>query len=260
MVDFAKQIEKIQREMLKLEKLWELKGFKPNPGQEAAIRHVDGPLYLTAGPGSGKTRVLLWRTVNLIVFHGVEPEEIFLSTFTEKAAHQLKEGLQELLSIATNITGKPYDLAQMYIGTVHSQCQRMLSDRWRFENGSGPQTPPSLLDALGQYFHVSRRRNWEAICKPVLDGDPEDANLAVNQLFGEQRQAKHNAVSNCIKFFNRASEECIDPDEAMRALKDPNKDLERFYEEQGIDLENLATIFEMYKRYRESLKPNVRER
>ncbi len=54
--------------------------------------HVDGPLFLTAGPGSGKTRVLLWRTVNLIVFNDVKPEEIFLGTFTEKAAHQLREG------------------------------------------------------------------------------------------------------------------------------------------------------------------------
>lgn len=76
-------------------------GFKPNPAQEQAIRHVDGPLYLPAGPGSGKTRVLLWRAVNLIVFHAIKPNEIFLSTFTEKAALQLKEGLRGLLAFAS---------------------------------------------------------------------------------------------------------------------------------------------------------------
>ena len=53
-------------------------GFSPNAQQRDAIRHTDGPLFLTAGPGSGKTRVLLWRTLNLIVFHGVTPEDIFL--------------------------------------------------------------------------------------------------------------------------------------------------------------------------------------
>ena len=53
---------------LTLEQLWKTAGFKPNDNQRAAIQHVDGPLYLPAGPGSGKTRVLLWRTVNLIVF------------------------------------------------------------------------------------------------------------------------------------------------------------------------------------------------
>lgn len=82
-----------------LQRIWgdlKPKPFVPNPNQEAAILHVDGPLYLTAGPGSGKTRVLLWRTLNLIVFHDVKPEELFLSTFTEKAAKQLQDGLRSL--------------------------------------------------------------------------------------------------------------------------------------------------------------------
>ena len=97
MVDFNSQISIMVDSMLNLETLWKFNDFKPNKQQREAILHVDGPLYITAGPGSGKTRVLLWRAVNLIVFHGVKPEEIFLSTFTEKAAHQLKEGLRDCL-------------------------------------------------------------------------------------------------------------------------------------------------------------------
>lgn len=84
-----------------IEDLWARENFAPNPAQRAAITHGDGPLYLPAGPGSGKTRVLLWRAVNLIVFRGVEPEAITLSTFTEKAALQLKEGLRVLLGAAS---------------------------------------------------------------------------------------------------------------------------------------------------------------
>ncbi len=71
---------------LTIEKLWGEFGFSPNPAQRDAITHTEKPLFLPAGPGSGKTRVLLWRTVNLIVFHNIKPEEIFLSTFTEKSA------------------------------------------------------------------------------------------------------------------------------------------------------------------------------
>ena len=56
-----------------LEALWNIKGFKPNDSQREAILHIDGPLFLTAGPGSGKTRVLLWRTLNLLVFHNIKP-------------------------------------------------------------------------------------------------------------------------------------------------------------------------------------------
>ena len=58
-----------------IETLWDEVKFKPNKSQEQAIKHIDGALYLTAGPGSGKTRVLLWRTLNLIVFHEIKPDE-----------------------------------------------------------------------------------------------------------------------------------------------------------------------------------------
>jgi DNA helicase-2/ATP-dependent DNA helicase PcrA len=49
--------------------LWREMDFIPTPNQREAILHLDGLLYLPAGPGSGKTRVLLWRTLNLTVFH-----------------------------------------------------------------------------------------------------------------------------------------------------------------------------------------------
>ncbi|HSK73220.1 MAG TPA: UvrD-helicase domain-containing protein, partial [Pyrinomonadaceae bacterium] len=93
---------------LKIERLWEEIGFSPNSAQEEAIKRTDGLLFLPAGPGSGKTRVLLWRAVNLIACHDVRPGQIFLSTFTEKAAFQLKQGLNALLGLTTNLTGKPY--------------------------------------------------------------------------------------------------------------------------------------------------------
>src|SRR5438034_8588209 len=103
--------------------LWREFAFAPNDEQQAAILHTDGPLFLPAGPGSGKTRVLLWRTINLITTHGVRPDEIFLSTFTEKAALQLRNGLRTLLSAVSDRTGTPYDTAKLYVGTVHSLCR-----------------------------------------------------------------------------------------------------------------------------------------
>lgn len=69
---------------LTIQELWEEAGFQPNENQKKTILYTDGPLFLPAGPGAGKTRVLLWR---------VSPDEIYLSTFTEKAAHQLVEGI-----------------------------------------------------------------------------------------------------------------------------------------------------------------------
>ncbi|HNH10928.1 MAG TPA: UvrD-helicase domain-containing protein, partial [Leptospiraceae bacterium] len=84
---------------MKIEDLWKDKNYEPNDEQKNSILHTNGPLYITAAPGSGKTAVLVWRTLYLIVFQNVKPEKIFLATFTEKAAFQLKERLQSLLSL-----------------------------------------------------------------------------------------------------------------------------------------------------------------
>ena len=194
----------------KIQKLWEIKNFSPNKQQKEAILYKDGPLFLSAGPGSGKTRVLLWRTLNLIAYNGVKPEEIFLSTFTEKAAYQLKEGLRSLLGLASNYTNQSYDLSKMAIGTVHSICSSIITDR-RFTDGHRV-APPILKDSLSQYFHFYSRFFWADLIKTAGYEDEESANKEINNyLSGWESSSRHNAVTNLISLFNRFSEECLDP-------------------------------------------------
>jgi DNA helicase-2/ATP-dependent DNA helicase PcrA len=187
---------------------WEEANFVPNPNQREAILHQEGPLYLTAGPGSGKTRVLLWRTLNLIVYHDVRPEEIFLATFTEKAALQLRNGLQALLGMVTNQTGVSYDLGRMYLGTVHSLCQRILSDR-KFAVARARSPRIRLMDELAQYFYLLNGGNWAALTS-YLGIDAEEVIPYVNSVFESGSRSKHEAVMNCIAFFNRMAEENLD--------------------------------------------------
>jgi DNA helicase-2/ATP-dependent DNA helicase PcrA len=226
-------------EPLTIEKLWAAVDFKPNDNQREAILHTQGPLFLTAGPGSGKTRVLLWRTINLIVFESIKPEEIFLSTFTEKAAFQLREGLRTLLGLVTNHTNTPYDLSKMYVGTVHSLCQRLIADR-RFSPDRRRTATPVLLDELSQYFHLYHPRSFQSLMGEAEIPDVETINSFFRVTYqGKGSSSRHSAVTNCISLFNRISEECLDCESAALGIED----------------EMLQRLLRMYGAYRASLAP-----
>ena len=64
--------------------------MKYNNSQIEAIQHVDGPMLVLAGPGSGKTAVITQRTYNLIHKHNIEPSSILVITFTKAAANEMK--------------------------------------------------------------------------------------------------------------------------------------------------------------------------
>lgn len=229
-----------------IEYFWKIKKFTPNPKQEKAILHTNGPLFLTAGPGSGKTRVILWRTVNLIVFNNIDPKRIFLATFTEKAAHQLKDGLRSLLGLITNETGQPYDISGMAIGTVHSICQDILADRdRRFSEDGVRSKAPILLDSLAQYFKIYRRKFWRELLDAggylTSEDIEEDEKLAqedLNSYFnGKEWNSRHLAATAIISIFNRFSEENLDP-ETCKAATD----------------ETLIRVLKMYQYYCDSHK------
>lgn len=192
---------------ISLESLWAELSFNPDPQQRKAICAVAGPLYLTAGPGSGKTSVLVWRTLNLIVFQGVPPEEIFLGTFTEKGAHQLRERLRGLLAIVTEKTGQPYDISKMAIGTIHSICHMLLTDRRLTPPGVRPRAP-ILLDEFAQYQFIYAAKNWSRLL--AASGLGSHANSQITTYFENQSSpSRHRAVVNAMGFFNRMSEESL---------------------------------------------------
>jgi DNA helicase II / ATP-dependent DNA helicase PcrA len=88
-----------------------------NPEQREAVEHLEGPLLVLAGAGSGKTRVLTVRIARLIEEHGVPPDRILAVTFTNKAAGEMKDRIRALLG---------RDPAGAWVGTFHSLGARLL--------------------------------------------------------------------------------------------------------------------------------------
>ena len=99
-----------------------------NDMQDIACRHVDGPLLILAGAGSGKTRVLTHRVARLISEEGVRPYNILAITFTNKAAREMRERVNDIVG---------YGAEQVWVSTFHSMCVRILrryADRIGYTN------------------------------------------------------------------------------------------------------------------------------
>lgn len=86
------------------------------PAQQAAVEHIDGPLLILAGPGSGKTRVVTHRIAYLLR-HGIPARQILALTFTNKAADEMKSRVERLA---------PGE--RVWIGTFHRFCARLLRE------------------------------------------------------------------------------------------------------------------------------------
>jgi len=88
-----------------------------NKEQREAVMHTEGPLLILAGAGSGKTKVLTHRIAYLIQEKGVHPSQILAITFTNKAANEMKERVQQLVGEMTD---------SIWVSTFHSACVRIL--------------------------------------------------------------------------------------------------------------------------------------
>ncbi|MFJ9902165.1 DNA helicase PcrA [Streptomyces sp. NPDC101152] len=125
-----------------------------NENQRAAVVHAGSPLLIVAGAGSGKTRVLTHRIAHLLAERGVHPGQILAITFTNKAAGEMKERVEQLVGPRANA---------MWVMTFHSACVRILR---RESKKLGFTSSFSIYDA------ADSKRLMALVCRD-LDLDPK---------------------------------------------------------------------------------------
>ncbi len=121
-----------------------------NPPQRRAVEHVDGPLLVLAGAGSGKTRVITRRVAHLIC-SGVPAGNVLAITFTNKAAGEMRQRVEQMgLPAAVNRPGRPTGAT---ICTFHSLCARLLRE---FAERAGLEANFTIYDAADQKRLIRR--------------------------------------------------------------------------------------------------------
>lgn len=151
-----------------------------NPQQRAAIRHLDGPLLVLAGAGSGKTRVITQKIAYLVQEAGISAQHIAAITFTNKAAREMLERVGKLL--------EPAQLRGLTVSTFHSlglhimrQEARLLGYKPQFSILDAADAAKILADRLASTDKAEIRRLQSQISRWKNDLISPDAALLLAQ-------------------------------------------------------------------------------
>ncbi|GAB4310738.1 MAG: hypothetical protein Kow0069_11060 [Promethearchaeota archaeon] len=195
-----------------------------NEDQKAVYEHGNGPLWIIAGPGSGKTEVLCWRVLKLLLVDAVPPQSLFVTTFTEKAADNLVTRLTTMLALLGEHANVEFeiDLQGAWVGTLHSLANRVLT-AYRYPEYQNLR----LMDEFEQRFFALRHctfMNSQMADKPGFSREFWEA-FAINP---HDRQAR---LRYGLSLLNRVVEDHLDL-ERMRASNVAHvRELVAFYDE-----------------------------
>lgn len=197
-----------------------------NERQKEVVNQIDGPVLVIAGPGSGKTKTMIERVAHILNQKEVEPENILLATFTEKAS-------KELISRISKKIKNTMDISGMYIGTIHSICLRIIDENLEY---SFLEKNYKIFDDLEQRFFIySKIKEFEKI-----EGYREF--ILTTESSGAWKKA-----GEFQKWIDRINEEGLSnkkivdtTDENIKFLKRLHKRyVELLREENGVDFSNI---------------------
>jgi len=191
--------------------------------QQEAIIHKDGPLLIIAGPGAGKTDVIVRRTAYLVREHGINPQNLLVTTFTNKAADELYDRLWRYLG------NQAHDI---HISTIHSFCQKLLRDHPDSHHWGRTF---DILDDREQFLFVYARLR----------------DLGLNR-FPKARMG--DFLADVISTFNLCTEEMVNPGKFKQEIAERGNQLLGLKKDTPEAIEEYMAIANAYECYLELLQ------
>ncbi|PIR03391.1 MAG: hypothetical protein COV60_00570 [Candidatus Magasanikbacteria bacterium CG11_big_fil_rev_8_21_14_0_20_43_7] len=187
-----------------------------NSAQQQAVDYSDGPLLIVAGAGTGKTTVVTQKIANLIEDGKATPEQILALTFTEKAATEMQERVDELVSLG---------YAEMQISTFHSFCQLIL-EKYGLEIG--------LPDRFKLFTETDA---WLLMKKHLYDFE-----LDYYRPLGNPSRHIHAL----LKHFSKCKDELVSPKDYLEYAEQVKLDGDEVNMEEKSRLTELANAYHRY--------------
>jgi len=231
--NFAMNIDQL------LQVLENARGYPLTAEQENIIRHPQGPAWVLAGPGTGKTEVLTVMLLRLLFVSNdpvqteqVLPESIFVTTFTEKAARNLADRLADMRSIIIDAdpSFSDIDISKLKINTLHGLCNDLLQE-FRAPNYQNVRLMDEFEQAMFIYEHMGIVKN---------PNEARDVPFWSEYEFLFPRHVWQARYNNCprkwamakalVKIFNRLAEDRVDIS-SLRSAGDQMQRTAELYEE-----------------------------
>lgn len=196
--------------------------------QRSAVEHLGTPLLLTAGPGSGKTRVIIER-IKFLIKTGIDPSSILCLTFSEKAANLIKERLEDDKEID--------DISEMHVSTYHSFCRELLVDN----------TSSTGIAMRGGIMERSAFLSWGVHNLDNFDFD--EYVVIVNN--------EYEVIENMIDGISVFSQELVSPEDLRDYVEKKLNGTLEITDPEELDyirqLKNLVGVYEKYVEFKRSM-------